>query len=64
MAGSQESDYVLYVFPFSLYSIMVRFTASLGAASVTDGSGVAIENKLVNLHRNENISEWYLRTVR
>ncbi|KAJ3497129.1 hypothetical protein NLG97_g2140 [Lecanicillium saksenae] len=55
--------YTLHMFPFSLYSIMVMYTYVLGK-DVSDGlGGVAISNKLVNLHRDENIDEDYLKRV-
>ncbi|KAI0129753.1 hypothetical protein BJ170DRAFT_617442 [Xylariales sp. AK1849] len=51
----------MYIFPFSLYSIMARFTAVLGA--MTGESTKIIKNRLVNLHGDENIEEWYLLSV-
>lgn len=50
----------LYIFPFSLYSIMARFTAALGASTVPGTRAIIIEPRLVNLHRNESIAERYL----
>lgn len=54
----------LCVFPFSLYSIMARFTISLGAHYHEGPQGLPkITYKLVNLHRDENLEERYLTTV-
>ena len=65
MADAEEdASYVLYVFPFSLYSLMVRFTVSLGtAAAPGDASHPIIERRLVNLHRDDNVAEWYLTRI-
>ncbi|KUI63601.1 hypothetical protein VM1G_10280 [Cytospora mali] len=60
----EDLHYTLYVFPFSLYSIMVRFTISLGSHYHRGPGGLPnITHKLVNLHRDENLEEWYLTTV-
>ena len=64
MADAEDASYVLYVFPFSLYSLMVRFTVSLGtAAAPGDASHPIIERRLVNLHRDDNVAEWYLTRI-
>ncbi|ROV93170.1 hypothetical protein VMCG_08745 [Cytospora schulzeri] len=56
--------FTLYIFPFSLYSIMVRFTISLGSHYQEGAQGLPrITHKLVNLHQDENLEEWYLTTV-
>lgn len=56
--------FTLWVFPFSLYSIMARFTISLGSHYYEGPQGLPkITYKLVNLHRDENLEEWYLTTV-
>lgn len=56
--------FTLYAFPFSLYSIMARFTISLGSHYHEGPQGLPrITYKLVNLHRNEILEEWYLTTV-
>ncbi|CEJ88839.1 hypothetical protein VHEMI04866 [[Torrubiella] hemipterigena] len=53
--------YTLHVFPFSLYSIMARFTYVLARSTKSPvGNDIVFENKLVNLHHDENISEDYL----
>ncbi|KAH8649043.1 hypothetical protein BX600DRAFT_474402 [Xylariales sp. PMI_506] len=62
MAEEEQSlKCVLYVFPFSLYSIMARLTAVLGEATNQRTRSIEIEKRLVNIHRNENIAEWYLK---
>lgn len=60
--------YYLYVFPFSLYSIMARLTYAFGQTetkpnSERRGEQMRLVNKLVNLHRNENIAEQYLLSI-
>ncbi|KAL1864154.1 hypothetical protein VTK73DRAFT_6152 [Phialemonium thermophilum] len=58
------AHYVLYVFPFSLYSIMARLTAALGAAYHAPPSRpLSIELLLVNLHRDEELAEAYLTQI-
>lgn len=58
--SGRPSGCIMYIFPFSLYSIMARFTATLGASISKSGQPIAVDYKLVNLHRGENIKEWYL----
>lgn len=59
-----ENHFTLHVFPFSLYSIMVRLTVALGQSAHPSGvSELPIQHRLVNLHRDENISQEYLLTV-
>lgn len=56
--------YTIYVFPFSLYSIMARFTIALGSRYHKAPDGLPdITYKLLNLHTDENLEEWYLTTV-
>ena len=61
MASSEDARYVLYVFPFSLYSIMVRFTIALGRDYHKAIKAPVIENRLVNLHEDEELTEWFLK---
>lgn len=61
MASQNDPHYVLYVFPFSLYSIMVRFTLALGNTYYKPSRGLVVENRLVNLHEDEEMTEWYLK---
>lgn len=60
---ASDNSYCLHVFPFSLYSIMARFTHSLGKVTSNDCLSIVIKLELVNLHRDENITEEYLRFV-
>jgi len=60
---ARDAGYLLHVFPFSLYSIMARFTHALGKVTSTNSCSIQIEVKLVNLHLDENIAEEYLRWV-
>ncbi|PTB70550.1 hypothetical protein BBK36DRAFT_1165073 [Trichoderma citrinoviride] len=63
MTMAAESDiYTLHYFPFSLYSLMVRFGLVLGRRLNPD-SAPRVQIKLVNLHREENLSEEYLTLV-
>lgn len=56
--------YTLHNQPFSLYSIMVRFTYALARSSADQTTaGVRLENKLVDHHRDENLAEEYLLKV-
>ena len=57
--------FTLYMFPFSLYSIMSRFTYVLGKTFLDNYSpdSFHLDLKLVNLHRDGNISEEYLTKV-
>ncbi|KAL7947679.1 hypothetical protein V8C42DRAFT_315221 [Trichoderma barbatum] len=58
-----ETDvYTLHYFPFSLYSLMVRFGLVLGRRLNAE-TAPTVEIKLVNLHREENFSELYLTLV-
>jgi hypothetical protein len=58
------AEYNLYMFPFSLYSIMVRLTYELGRHhDPASGSGVSVKNILVNLHLDENTTEDFLINV-
>jgi hypothetical protein len=59
-AAITPRTYTLYVFQFSLYSMMTRFTANLGAKTVPTGTGPRIELKLVNLLKQEQFTEDYL----
>lgn len=62
--NDDQEAYTLRMFPFSLYSIMVMYTYVLGHDSAESGtSGVKLTNYLVNLHRDENIKEEYLRDI-
>ena len=64
MADSTSTrTYTLYVFHFSLYSIISRFTIALGAKTQPDAAGPSVELKLVNLHRKESVSEWFLNVT-
>lgn len=60
-AGNQDV-YTLHYFPFSVYSLMVRFGLVLGRR-LNPATAPNVEVKLVNLHREENLSEDYLAMV-
>ncbi|OAQ63291.2 hypothetical protein VFPPC_09157 [Pochonia chlamydosporia 170] len=64
---ASQDHYTLHMFPFSLYSIMARFTHQLGKASLPQNAQPTdrfhLDLKLVNLHRNGNISEEYLTNI-
>lgn len=62
--ADDDTHYTLYVCPFSLYSIMARFTIALGCRHHKAPRGLPdITYKLLNLHTDENLEEWYLTTV-
>lgn len=67
MAGSTVDSrdvYTLHNQPFSLFSMMVRFTYALGRSSADPNTaGVHLENKLVDHHRDENLAEEYLLKI-
>jgi hypothetical protein len=51
----------LYHYPLSLFSIMVRYAIALGEQS--SDSQMNIKETIIDLRRDENLSEWYLTTV-
>lgn len=54
--------YTLHYFPFSLYSIMARFGFALGE-TLSPETAPRVDVRLVNLDKEDNISEDYLTTV-
>lgn len=60
--AAENDVYTLHYFPFSLYSLMVRFGLVLGRR-LNPETAPKVEIKLVNLHREENFSELYLTSV-
>lgn len=60
--AAENDVYTLHYFPFSLYSLMVRFALVLGRRLNLE-TAPNVEIKLVNLHRDENFSEEYLTLV-
>lgn len=60
--ATDNDVYTLHYFPFSLYSLMVRFALVIGRRLNPD-TAPNVEIKLVNLHREENFSEQYLTLV-
>lgn len=62
--NSQGGPYTLLIFPFSLYSIMARFAIELGKEYHQGPNGVPnIAHKLINLHLDENLEEWFLTEI-
>lgn len=60
----QAEHYTLHMFPFSLYSIMVRLTLALGSTYHGESPPSLlpkVDLKLVNLHRDMEMEEEYLR---
>lgn len=63
-AVDSRDVYILHNQPFSLFSMMVRFTYILGRSSADPTTnGVKIENKLIDHHRDENLAEDYLLRI-
>lgn len=54
--------YTLHFSPFSLYSLMIRFALVIGKC-VSPESAPNVQIKLVNLLKDENLSEEYLTQV-
>lgn len=63
MAAEDEKPlYTLHYFPFSLYSLMVRFGFVLGE-SLNSETAPNVEIRHVNLQKEENLSESYLTEI-
>jgi hypothetical protein len=58
----EQAAYTLHYFPFSLYSLIARLGLVL-AETLDPETAPRVEIKLVNLHREENLSEAYLTQV-
>ncbi|KAL5342077.1 hypothetical protein BJX70DRAFT_386235 [Aspergillus crustosus] len=60
-----EADPCLYIYPFSVQSIVVQFTIVLAlrgkARPTCDLANLGY--RLVNIERNENLREWYLANI-
>jgi len=61
VAGDAGS-YTLHYFPFSLYALMSRFAFVLGR-SLNPETAPRLQLSLVNIHREENLTEKYLTEV-
>lgn len=62
VAMVDQPVYTLHYFPFSLYSLMVRFGFVLGE-SLNPNTAPKLKVRLVNLHRGDHLSEPYLTLV-
>ncbi|KAL3471094.1 hypothetical protein BJX99DRAFT_238180 [Aspergillus californicus] len=60
-----DADPCLYIYPFSIQSIVVQFTIVLALRGKTRPSRelAHLGYRLVNVERNENLQEWYLTHV-
>ena len=58
--GQGNPVHKLYYFPFSLYSIIVRFAAELGH-SLNPETSPRIRLQFLDLHEQDNFSEEYLK---
>ncbi|KAL4883542.1 hypothetical protein BJY04DRAFT_206436 [Aspergillus karnatakaensis] len=60
-----EADPCLYIYPFSIQSIVVQFTIvfALRGKSRPTRELSSLGYRLVNIERNENLREWYLLNV-
>ncbi|KAK6852144.1 thioredoxin-like protein [Apiospora arundinis] len=67
MENTNPVKCTLYCFPFSLYSIMVRYLIQLAKRSADSrdiaSSALNMHEQILDLHHDENIDEWYLLTV-
>ncbi|TQV93064.1 hypothetical protein V2A60_003624 [Cordyceps javanica] len=61
-SSDSEGDYTLHYFPFSLYSLMVRFALGLGR-QLNSENAPRVQLKFVNLQAQENLGEEYLTKV-
>lgn len=59
---SAKPVYTLHFSPFSLYSLMIRFSTEIGKKLNPD-SAPNVQIKLVNLDKLDNLSEEYLTGV-
>lgn len=59
---SAKPIYTLHFSPFSLYSLMIRFSAQIGK-TINPESAPNVQIKLVNLDKSDNLSEEYLTRV-
>ena len=57
-----EDVCTLYYFPFSLYSLMARFGFEI-AKTLNPETAPDYALKLVNLHEDQEVSEWYLTKI-
>jgi hypothetical protein len=56
---TEQSEFTLHYFPFSLYSLMVRFGLTLGQ-KLNPETAPRVQVKLVDLQQEDNLSESYL----
>lgn len=67
MAELSSVNCTLYCYPFSLYSIMVRYLIQLakksGEPHDTTSSALRIRERALDLDHDENIAEWYILNV-
>ena len=57
---SKEPNHTLYHFPYSICSIMVRYTFALRGQPKDTDSEIRIQEKPVDLWRGEQLTEHYL----
>lgn len=57
------ANYILYHFQWSLFSLMARYTIALRGKAASSEAEIIIEEKSIDLHRDENLSERYLLVV-
>ena len=55
-----QMEYTLYHFPWSLFSLTVRYTIALRGEPTSLAGEMKIVEKVVNLQRDENLAEGYL----
>jgi ATP-dependent protease ClpP protease subunit len=56
---TEQPEFTLHYFPFSIYSLMVRFGLTLGQ-KLNPETAPKVQVKLVDLQQDDNLSESYL----
>ncbi|MCJ1357372.1 MAG: hypothetical protein MMC33_007368 [Icmadophila ericetorum] len=57
------AQYTLYYFQWSLFSTVARYTIALRGEPSSPALAMNIEEKVIDLYKAENISEWYLVNI-
>ena len=60
----EATRYTLYSFPFSLFSLMARYTIALCGPPLSPSRDMPITVQTIDLHADENLSEHYLTSIK